>query len=180
MEIRYLHIVFTLILLMFLFRNVLRHWWEGHQITWAAKQFGARILRDIRLPDGLGGEISIDFLVLSTDAILVIGVKRYDGMIFGGTQTDEWTQTINRHSYKFPNPEHTLLQQVGIVKSIVPTAPVKGMHLFTNNAVFPWDKPCNVWQAKDIRSSSLRRPKLKDIPAELYSMWRQITRCLDQ
>jgi hypothetical protein len=168
-----------LLIPLFLFRNVLHHWWEGCQITRAAKQFGAKMLRDISLPDGMGSEISIDFLVLSTDAILVIGVKRYDGMIFGGMQTDEWTQTINSRSYKFPNPDHSLLQQVSVIKSIVPAAPVKGIHLFTNNAVFPWDKPSNVWQARDIRSSRLRRPTLKDIPAELYSTWIQITRCLD-
>ena len=47
------------------------------------------MLRDIDLPDGMGGEIRIDFVVLSTDAILVISVKRYDGMIFGGAQTDD-------------------------------------------------------------------------------------------
>jgi hypothetical protein len=173
-------ILAVLLILMFLFRTALRHWWEGCQITWAAKRLGARMLRDINLPDGLGSEISIDFVVLSTDAILIIGVKRYDGMIFGGTQTDEWTQTINNRSYKFPNPDHYLLQQVSVVSSIVPKAPIRSMHLFTNNAVFPWDKQSNVCQVKDLRSNSIRRPKLKDIPAELHATWKQITRYLDQ
>jgi hypothetical protein len=173
-------ILAVLLILMFLFRTALRHWWEGCQITRAAKRLGARMLRDINLPDGMGGVISIDFVVLSTDAIVVIGVKRYDGMIFGGAQTDEWTQTINNRSYKFPNPDHYLLQQVSVVRSIVPKAPIRGMHLFTNNAIFPWDKPSNVRQAKDLRSSSIRRPKLKDIPAELHATWTQFTRSLDK
>ena len=173
-------ILAVLLILMFLFRTALRHWWEGCQITWAAKRLGARILRDINLPDGLGSEISIDFVVLSTDAILIIGVKRYDGMIFGGTQTDEWTQTINSRSDKFPNPDYCLLRQVCVVRSIVPKAPIKGIHLFTDNAVFPWDKPSNVWQAKDLRCNSIRRPKLKDIPPDLHATWKQITRYLDQ
>jgi len=167
-----------LLILLFLFRKALCHWWEGYQITRAAKQLGARMLRDVHLPDGMGGEISIDFVVLSIDAILVIGVKRYDGMIFGGAQTDEWTQTINCHSYKFRNPDHYLLQQVSVVRNTIPKAPVRGMHLFTNNAVFPWDKPSNVWQAKDLRNNSTRRPRLKDIPAELHAAWTQITRSL--
>ena len=173
-------ILAVLLILMLLFRTALRHWWEGCQITWAAKRLGARMLRDISLPDGMGSEISIDFVVLSTDAILVIGVKRYDGMIFGGTQTDEWTQTINNRSYKFPNPDHYLLQQVSVVSSIVPKAPIRGMHLFANNAIFPWDKPSSVRQAKDLRSSSIRRPRLKDIPAELHATWTQFTRSLDK
>ena len=173
-------ILAVLLILIFLCRNALRHWWEGYQITRAVQQLGARMLRNVHLPDGMGGEISIDFVVLSTDEILIVNVKRYDGMIFGGAQTDEWTQTINSRSYKFPNPDHYLLQQVGVVRAIVPKAPIRGMHLFTNNAVFPWGKPSNVCQVKDLRSSDNRRPKLKDIPAELHSTWLQITRCLGQ
>jgi hypothetical protein len=170
----------ALLVLMYLFRKSLRYWWEGRQITRGAKRLGARMLRDVNLPDGMGGEISMDFLVLSTDAILVVGVKRYDGMIFGGTRTDEWTQTINSRSYKFPNPDNYLLQQVGAVRSIVPEIPVRGMHLFTDNAMFPWDKPSNVLQVKDLCGNSTRRPKLKDIPGELRAAWTQITQFLNR
>jgi hypothetical protein len=138
------------------------------------------MLRDVNFPDGMGGEINIDFVVLAADAILVVGVKRYDGMIFGGAQTDVWTQTINNRSYKFANPDYYLLQQVSAVKSIVPKTPVRGVHLFTNNAVFPWDKPSNVWLMKDVLNNSIRRPKLKDIPAELQAKWTHITRTLEQ
>ena len=170
----------VLLILMYLFRNSLRYWWEGRQITREAKRLGARMLCDVNLPDGMGSEISIDFLVLSTDAIQVIGVKRYDGMIFGGARTDEWTQTISSRSYKFPNPDNYLLQQVGVVRSIVPDTPIRGMHLFTDNAIFPWDKPSNVLQVKDLRSNSSRRPKLKDIPVELRAAWTQITIALNK
>jgi len=171
-------ILILLLILMYLLRNPLRYWREGHIITRAVKRLGARMLRNVTLPDGIGSAISIDFLVLSTDAILVIGVKRYDGMIFGGVRTDEWTQTINTRSYKFPNPDNYLLKQVGAVKCIVPEVPIRGMHLFTDNAVFPWDRPTNVLQVKDLRCSSTRRPRLKDIPVELRAAWTQITRSL--
>ena len=177
---RVLLVLTVLLILMYLFRNSLRYWWEGRQITREAKRLGARMLRDVNLPDGMGSEISIDFLVLSTDAIQVIGVKRYDGMIFGGARTDEWTQTISSRSYKFPNPDNYLLQQVGVVRSIVPDTPIRGMHLFTDNAIFPWDKPSNVLQVKDLRSNSCRRPKLKDIPVELRAAWTQITIALNK
>ena len=173
-------ILVLLLILMYLLRNPLRYWWEGLRITRAAKRLGARVLRNVNLPDGMGGEIRIDFLMLSIDAILVIDVKRYDGMIFGGVQTDEWTQTINSRSYKFPNPDNYLLQQVSAVKSIVPRAPIRGIHLFTDNAVFPWDKPSNMVQVKDLRRSRTRRPRLKNIPAELCSAWTQIKRSLKQ
>lgn len=173
-------VLIVLPILMYLFRNSLCYWWEGRQITRAVKRLGPRMLRDVNLPDGMGSEISMDFLVLSIDAILVIGVKRYDGMIFGGARTNEWTQTISSRSYKFPNPDNYLLQQVGTVRSIVQETPIRGMHLFTDNAIFPWDKPSNVLHVKDLRSNITRPPKLKDIPVELRAAWTQITRFLSQ
>ena len=110
----------ALLALGYLFRKPLCDWRERRQITRAVKQIGARSRRDLPLPDGMGGEIRIDYLVLSTDAIVVVSVKRYDGMIFGSTKTDEWTQTINSRSYKFPNPDTCLAQQISAVRNIIP------------------------------------------------------------
>jgi len=166
------------LILLYLFRDSLHYWRESRNINRVAKRLGARMLRDVRLPDGMGGEISIDFLVLATDAILVIGVKRYDGLIYGSARIDEWTQSIRRRSYKFPNPDTYLQQQIGAVRLIVPKSPVRGLHLFTDSAVFPKDKPSNVLQAQDLRGSS-SRPRLKDIPAELQTAWTQLMHALN-
>jgi hypothetical protein len=166
------------LILLYLFRDSLHYWRESRNINRVAKRLGARMLRDARLPDGMGGEISIDFLVLATDAILVIGVKRYDGLIYGSARIDEWTQSIRRRSYKFPNPDTYLQQQIGAVRLIVPKSPVRGLHLFTDSAVFPKDKPSNVLQAQDLRGSS-PRPRLKDIPAELQTAWTQLMHALN-
>jgi len=166
------------LILLYLFRDSLHYWRESRNINRVVKRLGARMLRDVRLPDGMGGEISIDFLVLATDAILVIGVKRYDGLIYGSARIDEWTQSIRRRSYKFPNPDTYLQQQIGAVRLIVPKSPVRGLHLFTDSAVFPKDKPSNVLQAQDLRGSS-PRPRLKDIPAELQTAWTQLMHALN-
>jgi hypothetical protein len=101
----------------------------------------------------------------------VIGVKRYDGMIFGSAQTDEWTQILNSRSYKFPNPDTYLAEQVTAVRCLVPKIPVRGLHLFSDSTSFPWDKPPNVLQSRDLRSSGAPRPALKDIPEELRKAW---------
>ena len=167
-------ILMALLALLSFFRTPLHYWRETRRITRAVKRMGARFRRDIDLPDGMGGEIRIDFLVLSPDALVVIGVKRYDGMIFGSAQTDEWTQTLNSRSYKFPNPDAYLAQQVTAVSAIVPKAPVRGQHLFTDAAVFPWDKPANVLLLNDLCNSKAHRPRLKDIPADLRTAWRHM------
>lgn len=167
-------------LLFYLAPDLPRSWRESHQIRRAARRLGARVLRNVALPDGMGGEISIDFLVLARDAIVVIGVKRYDGLIFGSTRTDEWTQTLNSRSYRFPNPDQYLVRQIGAVRSLVPKIPVRGLHLFTDNAVFPWDKPANVLQVQDLRNSAGRRPRLKEIPAELRAAWTKLSRSVSR
>jgi hypothetical protein len=170
----------VLLVLWQLIRTPLRDWRERRQIARTVKRLGARILRDIALPDGMGGEIRIDYLALRSDAILVITVKRYDGMIFGGSNTDEWTQTINSRSYKFPNPNIYLARQISAIWNITPKIPVRGLHLFTDGAAFPWDKPPNVRQLKDLRSSGMRRPVMKDIPAELRAAWAHIVQAINQ
>lgn len=171
-------ILAVLLILLYLFRDSLRHWRESRQIGRAAKRLGARMLRNVHLPDGMGGETSIDYLALGARAVLVIGVKRYDGLIFGSTRTDEWTQVINGRSYKFPNPDGDLLRQIGAVRLLVPGIPVRGLHLFTDNAVFPKDKPSNVLQVKDLHGS-VHRPRLKEIPADLQTAWTQLTHSLE-
>ena len=166
----------TLLLLAYLLPVPLRSWRERRKIRRAVKGIGARVLRDVNLPDGLGGVINIDFLVLAADAIRVISVKRYDGMIFGSANTDEWTQTVNSRSYRFPNPDVYLAQQLSAVRSIVGKLPVEGLHLFSDSATFPWDKPDNVLQVKDLPGKNRSRPGLKDIPADLNAAWEQLAK----
>jgi hypothetical protein len=173
-------VIAILLMLLHLIRKPLADWRERRQITGTVKRLGARMLRDIALPDGMGGEIRIDYLALCSDAILVICVKRYDGMIFGSTKTDEWTQTINSRSYKFPNPDIYLAQQVSALRNITPKIPVRGMHLFTDSAVFPWDKPPNVQQLKDLRSSGRHRPVMQEIPLELRTAWENIMQAINR
>lgn len=173
-------ILVALGILAYLLSIPLRAWQEKRRIRCAVKRIGARIMRDVNLPDGMGGTINIDFLVLSIDAILVIGMKLYDGMIFGSANTDEWTQTINSRSYRFPNPDVYLARQLGAVRSIVPKLPLKGLHLFTDTATFPWDKPENVLQVKDLLNRNISRPRLEDIPADLRTAWTQLSKCVQK
>ena len=156
--------------LYFLCRTPLRHWYLERQIARAARRLGARCMKNILLPDGLGGEILIDYVVLAREAILVVSVKRFDGLIFGGTRTDQWTQVIKNRSYKFSNPDPYLRQQVSAVRLITPDVTVTGRHLFTSGARFPKDKPPSVLLLEDIPA----RPRFKDIPAPLRAAWQRL------
>jgi hypothetical protein len=164
--------------LLYLLRTPLRSLREQHRIKRAVRRISPRLVHNANLPDGMGGEIHIDFLVLSADAILVIDVKSYDGMIFGSASTDEWTQTINSRSYRFPNPDIHLAQQLGAVRTIVPKVPVRGLHLFTDTATFPWDRPDNVRQVKDLLDWDITHPGTGDIPADLRTAWTQLLKSI--
>lgn len=160
-------------LLLAALRRPLRHWRQERQIARAVKRMGVRGLGRVRLPDGLGGEVLIDNLLLATDAILVVDVKRFEGLIFGGEKTDEWTQVINTRSYRFPNPDAYMQLQVNAVQAVVPKAPVRGVHLFTHDARFPKGKPASVLLLEELDRKA-RRPKMKDIPKDLRAAWGQV------
>ncbi|MGD2136869.1 MAG: nuclease-related domain-containing protein [Gammaproteobacteria bacterium] len=153
--------------LYFLCRTPLRDWFQERRIARATRRLGARRMKNLRLPDGVDGEVLIDYLLLGREAILVVSVKRYDGLIFGGERTDQWTQVINNRSYKFPNPDQHLRRQVNAVRLLAPDAPVTGVHLFTSGARFPKDRPASVILMEEING----RPRYSDIPAPLRAAW---------
>ena len=159
------------------FRKRLHHWRQERQIARVLKRMGVRMVGNVRLPDGLGGEVVIEKLLLATDAILVVDVKRFAGLIFGGEHTDVWTQVINTRSYRFPNPDAYLQLQVNAVRAVVPKAAVRGVHLFTHDARFPKGKPPSVLLLEELEHKA-RRPRMKDIPKPLRVAWEQVVDAL--
>ena len=159
--------------LLFLFRTQLKDWRQERNIRKAIRRLGVWSIENIHLPDGTDGEVTIEHLLLGRDAILVVGVMRFEGQIFGSSHTDEWTQVINRRSYKFDNPDQYLQRQINAVRLIAPGARVSGWHLFGYGAKFPKDKPDRVLLLGDVRSLP-KRPRRGDIPKQLRSAWKKI------
>ena len=165
--------VIVLPVLLFLFHTRLKNWRQEHNIRKVIRRLGVRSLKNIHLPDGMGGEVTIAHLLLGHDAILVIGVMRFEGLIFGSPHTDQWTQVLNRRSYKFVNPDHYMQRQINAVRLIVPGARVSGWHLFGHGSTFPKDKPDNVLQPGDVQSLP-KRPRRGNIPKQLLASWEQL------
>ena len=165
--------VMVALVLLFLFRTQLRNWRQERNIKKAIRRLGVRAMKNIHLPDGMGDEVTIEHLLLGRDAILVVGVLRFAGLIFGSPHTDQWTQVIGRRSYRFENPDHYLKRQIIAISLIVPGARVSGRHLFAHGAKFPRDKPDNVLLLSNIKSLP-RRPGPDDIPKQLQAAWEQL------
>jgi hypothetical protein len=88
------------------------------------------------VPDGMGGFIHIDHLLLTPRGILVLDTRRVAGLIFGGDQMSDWTVMGRGHRYTFDNPQPALYDRIAAVKAIVGEVPVEGRLLFSNVGKF--------------------------------------------
>ena len=90
----------------------------------------------VLVPDGMGGFIHIDHILLTPRGILVLDTRRVAGLIFGGDQMSDWTVMGRGHRYTFDNPQPALYDRIAAVKALVGDVPVEGRLLFSNVGKF--------------------------------------------
>ena len=90
----------------------------------------------VLVPDGMGGFIHIDHLLLTPRGILVLDTRRIAGLIFGGDQMSDWTVMGRGRRYTFDNPQPALYDRIAAVKALVGDVPVEGRLLFSNVGKF--------------------------------------------
>ena len=95
----------------------------------------------VLVPDGMGGFIHIDHLLLTPRGILLLDTRRVAGLIFGGDQMSDWTVMGRGHRYTFDNPQPALYDRIAAVKAIVGEVPVEGRLLFSNVGKFTKGMP---------------------------------------
>jgi hypothetical protein len=84
--------------------------------------FGAA--HQVLVPDGMGGFIHIDHLLLTARGVVVLDTRRVQGLIFGGDQMSNWTVLGRGQRHTFDNPQPSLY------------VPVEGRLLFSNVGKF--------------------------------------------
>jgi Nuclease-related domain len=89
-------------------------------------------VHQVLVPDGMGGFIHIDHLLLTPRGVLVLDTRRVAGLIFGGDQMSDWTVMGRGHRYTFDNPQPALYDRIAAVKALVGEVPVEGRLLFSN------------------------------------------------
>jgi Nuclease-related domain len=89
-------------------------------------------VHQVLVPDGMGGFIHIDHLLLTPRGVLVLDTRRVAGLIFGGDQMSEWTVMGRGRRYTFDNPQPSLYDRIAAVKALVGDVPVEGRLLFSN------------------------------------------------
>lgn len=135
-----------------------------------------RLLRDVSIPDGMGGWVVIDAIILRDGNIHVLDLRDLDGAIFGAEKMDLWT-IIGRHwRSQFQNPLRFMQDRVLAIRALLPELRVSGHVLFSSRAQFPKGRPDGVQFLEEF-SQPLARPKSK-IPVELdaltESLWQRL------
>lgn len=91
-----------------------------------------RVINDLLLQTG-GHSTQIDHVVISVYGIFVIETKYYKGWIYGGENSEFWTQNIYGHKNQLRNP---LWQNQGHIKAITRLLSDPGMIPFYNIVAF--------------------------------------------
>lgn len=113
-------------------------------------------MNDILIPDGDGGQIYVEHLLLTSRGVVVIDVKEYQGTVFASDKMSEWTVIGKGRRFGFPNPQATLYDRVAAVRLLVRNVPVEGYILFRNDADFSKGRPKHVLLAKELESRYAR------------------------
>ena len=103
----------------------------------------ADYLRNVLVPDGNGGDYHLDFVLLTSRGVVIIDMRDFVGIVFGGDQMTAWTLMNGGSRSTFVNPQVGLYDRIASVKAIAQDAetPVEGRIVFTKRAKFPKGLP---------------------------------------
>lgn len=115
-----------------------------NQIVKSFESVSAAVLRDVLIPDGSGGQLHIDFLLLTGRGLLVVDYRDVEGIVFGGEHMREWAVMNGSERSTFLNPLEPLYDRIAAVKLLAGEAPVDGRIIFTSRSKFPKGRPPRV------------------------------------
>ncbi len=99
------------------------------------------------IPSADEGEILVDYLLLTSQGLLILEVKNIQGVVFGGDKMQNWTVIDDERRYTFSNPQPALYDRIAAVRQIVRQVPVAGRIVFLGGAEFTKGVPglvCNL------------------------------------
>lgn len=137
-------VIAVLILLLFLLLLARHRRRSEYQINKALKPLTRAEVKNIIIPDGIGGLLEVEHLILTEHGLLLIAVYPIHGDLFGGDKIDQWTQIVKGRSYKFANPLRHIRTAYQALKSLAPNIPIEYRIIFTADARFPKGKPEHV------------------------------------
>ncbi|VAW75903.1 hypothetical protein MNBD_GAMMA12-662 [hydrothermal vent metagenome] len=134
------------------------------------------IISAVSLHDEAEGEFHYDHICLTSTGILVVDVKDFRGLLFGGANTDQWTQVLGSRSYKFENPLYHNREKVQTVKALIDEEiPVFGCVVFTSAGAFPKDQPKGVYTHNKFDEEFEYSKHSDNVSAQFTKVWQVLT-----
>jgi hypothetical protein len=146
------------------------------QLVKSFEAVSAAVLRDVLIPDGSGGQLHIDFLLLTSRGLLVVDYRDVEGVVFGGEHMREWAVMNGNARTTFLNPLEALYDRIAAVKLLAGEVPVDGRIVFTSRSKFPKGRPPRVMRLDLLEAEYPAAAPGAAHPAERYRpAWDQLT-----
>lgn len=147
------------------------------QTVKAVQAVALEALRDIVVPDGSGGHLHLDFLMLTGRGLLVVDLRDVTGVVFGGEHMREWTVMNGSERFTFLNPLEALYDRIAAVRQLAADVPVDGRIVFTDRGRFPKGRPPHVTRLGSLASEfPLPEGAAAQAVSERYRLvWDEIT-----
>ncbi len=120
------------------------------------------------IPNGDDGEIQLDYLLLTSQGVLILHIKDVQGTVFGSDKMQDWTVISDDRRYTFSNPQPALYDRIAAVRQIVNEVPVAGRVLFLDGGDFTKGVPglvCNLNELLEEFGEQDKAAALKKIEA---------------
>jgi hypothetical protein len=134
----------------------------GPEVKQALESVAIDRVQNVLVPDGMGGHIQVEHLLLTGQGLVVIDAKAFVGTIFASERMEEWTVIGKQGRFTFPNPLGTLYDRVAALRQLVRDVPVAGYVLFAGGADFTKGRPRDVLSAAEL-VERYRRPEQEDL-----------------
>lgn len=135
-------------------------------------------VKEIIIPDGIGGLLEVEHLILLDQGLLLIETYPMSGNLFGAETIDQWSQIVDGRSYKFPNPLRRIRTSRQAIKAINPKVkiPVFCRIIFNANSVFPKGKPDEVSVLASLEADMIVLKNEPMINEQAQQAWNTIMR----
>ncbi|VAW92188.1 hypothetical protein MNBD_GAMMA23-235 [hydrothermal vent metagenome] len=142
-------------------RPAFKKYLKERKVNKSIQHLGSQYLKQVILPDGMGGSVFLDYLILAQNSITLIILKNFRGSIFCAENIEQWTQLIGNKSYKFPNILRQLDSDISSISSLLKGVEVTGLVVFSSDCEFPKGKPEQVKSITEVTE--------KEVDKQLHS-----------
>lgn len=151
--------IVVLVIILFIYNK--RKQSDNHKISTILKPYTREEVKNFIIPDGIGGILEIEHLILLDSGFLLLKTYPMSGNLFGGDDIDKWSQIVAGKSFKFDNPLRHIRTSRQALKALAPKIPIFCRIVFVDGAIFPKGKP------QDVSTSISLADDLKSINDEV-------------